>query len=139
MSVQQKQAWFTLALCIVALAAYAALLPTVGPDRAWGIFGIVGLVGVPPLLARLRKEAVLLDERDELIARRARLITLRIFWVCFVATCLGTYWTVTEVLHRQVVAAGFLFALVIGAWVLYQFCHSVAILALYRSGQAHEA
>lgn len=39
MTVQQKQAWFTLVVCVAALVAYAVLLPLLGPDRAWGALG----------------------------------------------------------------------------------------------------
>lgn len=138
MTVQQKQAWFTLAVCVAALVTYAVLLPLLGPARAWGAFGILGLAGVPALFSRRGKVKVLLDERDELIGRRAQLITLRIFWGCFVSACLITWKVVTEINHSDVIPVYFLPTMVIGAWVLYLGCHSVVILAQYKLSHAHE-
>jgi hypothetical protein len=138
MTVQQKQAWFTLILCAAALVAYALLLPSLGPDRAFGAFGIIGFSGLPALLSRLGAGKVLMDERDQLIGRRAQLVSLRVFWIFFVSTCLISWFVVTQINNRDMVPAYFLFAMLIGAWVLYLACHSVAILVQYRLGHAHE-
>lgn len=79
-----------------------------------------------------------MDERDQLIGRRAQLITYRIFWVCFVSACMITWYVVSEVNHGTLIPVFFLPAMVIGAAFVYLVCYSVAILIQYRLRHAHE-
>jgi len=79
-----------------------------------------------------------MDERDQLIGRRAQLVTYRIFWVCFVSACLLTYFVAAEVNHATVIPVYFLPAIVFGALFVYLACHSVAVLVQYRLRHTHE-
>ena len=138
MSFQQKQAWFTLVVCAVGLVAFLALIPAIGPERASGAFGICGLVGVPILYVRCRRPDLQLDERDQIISRRAQLVGYRIFWVSFVAACMLLYGTFRYAMQQALVPVDYFPGFVIGAWVLFMVSSSIATLVQYGRSHAHE-
>jgi hypothetical protein len=84
----QKWAWYNLAVVGLTVAVVGALLPVLGPG-AHGGFGLLGLLGFGPLLFRRRRDGVVWDERDEAIRRRAVAVAFAVFWLAFVAVCVG--------------------------------------------------
>ena len=76
MSPEQKSSIYILSVCVLAAIGYVILLPFVGPLAATGSFGLLGFIGFQPLFFRKSRgesEEVLLDERDQGIARRSAL------------------------------------------------------------------
>jgi hypothetical protein len=90
MSPQQKYAAFNLAVAVFAMAAYFALLPFIGPWRASGAFGVLGLCGVSAMvLYRANRDGrVVSDEREQLIWQRATLAAKSVVWVGLIAAFL---------------------------------------------------
>ena len=84
MSAQQKLAWFNLSIAAV---AYLALWPMLGPWRAMGAFGLLGLAGFGYLFYHWGKNQgrVLCDERDQLINIKAYAFAKSVVWVALVA------------------------------------------------------
>ena len=64
-------AWYCLGVLVLCLVTFLILLPFIGPGRATGSFGVLGLVGFLPILpvALFRKEKY--DERDISFLRHA--------------------------------------------------------------------
>jgi hypothetical protein len=93
----QKTAWFTLIVLALALglslAAFCAGYFIVGvPARrataGFGFIGIMGLLGLIPVLFRNGKAKVQCDERDVMIQRTANIAAYGVFWVLFVAAAM---------------------------------------------------
>jgi hypothetical protein len=93
----QKTAWFTLIVLALALglslAAFCVGYFIVGvPARraaaGSGFIGIMGLLGLIPVLFRNDKAKVQCDERDVMIQRRANIAAYGVFWVLFVAAAM---------------------------------------------------
>ena len=138
MTMQQKQAWLTLSLCAVAVVAFLALVPAIGPQRAWGAFGICGFAGLPSILSRRRGTVPIMDERDQLINHQAHFIGYRIFWMAFVLLSVIAYEIVREFMHQEVVPVYFLIGQVWFAWVLFMVSSSIATLVQYGRTRDHE-
>lgn len=64
-------AWFCLGILALCLVTYFALLPFIGPMRAQGAFGFMGLLGLLPFFwfVVFRKEMI--DERDWAFLRKS--------------------------------------------------------------------
>src|SRR3954451_20330237 len=84
MTPAQKHAWYSLAVVATCLAVLAASVEALGPVRAQGAFGVMGLLGLGRSFFRKRPGGVVTDERDEEIRRRATLIAHVVFWVVFI-------------------------------------------------------
>ena len=56
---------------VVTVVAYFAAMPFLGPIRATGVLGLLGFLGLTPILFRQKKGNVEFDERDETIGRLA--------------------------------------------------------------------
>ena len=139
MTVQQKQAWLIVVMCAAALVGYAVLIPLIGPQRAWGVFGIVGLAFFPGLAPGWRRAVSSMDERDQAISRRAQLMGYRVFWVCFVAVCMITWGIIRYGMHQEVMPVDYLPQGVMLAWTLFMACTSITTLVLYGRSPRHEA
>lgn len=87
MSVLQKRAWYNLAVVLGSLLVVIGLIPVLGRG-AQGGFGLLGLLGVSPLLFRA-KRGVQCDERDAQINQRSVIVAYSVFWLVFVATCVA--------------------------------------------------
>jgi hypothetical protein len=138
MTVQQKVAWFNLAVLAASVAAYLVLLPFLGPGPALGAFGICGLWGLTVLFYRRRKGEVLIDERDALISARAQLAGLWIFWECWIAACMITWGVLRYLKHQETVAVDILPQMVGGGMIVFVLVHSVATLLQYARRRGHE-
>jgi hypothetical protein len=93
----QKTAWFTLIVLALALglslAAFCVGYFIVGvPARraaaGFGFIGIMGLLGLIPVLFRNDKAKVQCDERDVMIQRRANIAAYGVFCVLFAAAAM---------------------------------------------------
>jgi|GEM_PF-1167543 len=84
MTPAQKKAWYSLAVVATCLAVLAALIPVLGPARAQGGFGVMGLLGFSQVLFRGRRGEIVNDERDDEIRRRATMISHVVFWIVFI-------------------------------------------------------
>jgi hypothetical protein len=90
MSATQKQAWYSLAIVLLAVLTVTALAPLLGLQRAQGGFGILGFLGFTPFFFfRRRAGVVIFDERDSLIQLRSWLLAYSVFWLVFVAACMA--------------------------------------------------
>ncbi len=138
MTVQQRFAWFTLAVLAAGLVVYGILVPLIGPQHALAAFGVLGLWGLQPLFYRRRKREVVMDERDQLIALRAQIVGFWIFWECFVAACMILWAVLHYGRHQETVPADVLPLLVGGGFVVFFATNAVATLLQYRRSRGHE-
>jgi hypothetical protein len=99
----QKAAWFTLVVLASAfglsMAAFCVAYFILGvPARhaagGFGFMGIMGFVGLTPILFRKDKDKVQCDERDLMIHRKATIAAYATFWLLFVAAAMVP-WFVT--------------------------------------------
>ena len=97
MNRMQKIAWFNLIVVSLALglsvAAFAIFhfvlgLPANRAAAGFGFIGIMGFLGLTPVLFRKDKDKVQADERDLAILRKATVIAYSVFWVLFVAAAM---------------------------------------------------
>ncbi len=130
MTLQQKVAWFNLSVAILAIAAYAILLPFLGPWRAMGAFGILGLAGFSGVLYFLekRKGHIVGDERDTTIARKALIIAQSTHWVILIAAFVITVYFVGD---HGTISMQALSLVVWAAFCAYLIINSAAMLVLY--------
>ena len=136
MVVQQKVAWFNLAVLSAALLAYIILIPLFGAPAALGAFGICGLCGFGVPFYRRRSSGVSSDERDEFILKKATLAGYGTFWVLFVAVSMTTWGVIRYVKHQETVSVDVLPVLVLGGWLAFMFTQSIATLIQY--GRSHD-
>jgi hypothetical protein len=130
MTLQQKIAWLNLSVAVVALVGYATLIPILGPWRAMGAFGILGLAGFSGVLYFLerRKGHIIGDERDTTINRKAFIIAKSALWVILIAAFMITLYSVGD--HGTVTMQGVSLAILL-AFCGYLLIYAVATLILY--------
>jgi hypothetical protein len=85
----RKHAWFNLVIVVFCAIAVISLTPVLGIQRAQGGFGMLGFLGLGPLVFRGKPGTVVNDERDEIIRGRSVMIAYGVFWVLFVAACVS--------------------------------------------------
>ncbi len=89
MNPQEKAAWYTLAVIMMAVVAYCVLLTlTTNPAGSQAAFALLGLLGFLGSSTAAKKGEFMGDERDQFIALRANQITFPIFWLYFVGYCM---------------------------------------------------
>jgi hypothetical protein len=139
----QKIALYNLIVIIASLtitgAAVGILSIVHGMPQALGglrFLGIVGFVGLSPILFRKKRGQLGFDERDLLIHKRATIAAYSIFWVFFTAACI-TPWlaldcgaTIRVVVLPCILASGF---------IIVQLVQSIAILVQYGWGGKENA
>lgn len=138
MTLQQKVAWFNLAVLAAAVLAYVALVPVLGAVPALGAFGICGLWGLSVLFYRRREGQVVTDEREQLIVLRSQLAGLWTLWEALVAMCMITWAVVRYRYDRSVVPVDVLPALVLGGMIVYQVTQSIAVVIQHRRSSGRE-
>jgi hypothetical protein len=103
MNTAQKIAWFTLVVLALALglsvaascAAYFVFgLPVRRAASGFAFVGIMGLLGLIPILFKKDKDRMQCDERDLAIHRTATIAAYAIFWVLFVAAAMVPWFIV---------------------------------------------
>jgi uncharacterized membrane protein len=137
MNVQEKQAWFILAVMVLTVSIYAALGFTVG-FQTWttGTLGLFGFAGLAPFIG-MRERArgkIIYDERDVLIKQRAANAAFGIFWLVFVSGMMAPLF-ISGPNSNVTIAASDLALAVFAAGVLVFTVHSVAVLIQYRIGR----
>ena len=80
MNAQQKVAWAELGISAIALIAAIVAYPWLG-DRAGGMFGILGMLGLTPLFLMKRQQEVITDERDQKILQQATFFGIGAGWM----------------------------------------------------------
>jgi hypothetical protein len=135
MSAVQRYAWFNLTVIGATVVIVAVLVPFLGPYRATGGLGFLGLLGLSYFFIRPRAGQIVTDERDLAIQRRSRMVAYSVFWVVFVLTAVfgspwyfGTNGAVPVNVVRLSVAA---------AWILVETVSSLAILVQYARSAPH--
>ena len=136
MVVQQKVAWFNLAVISASVFTCIVLIPLIGMPAALGAFGICGLCGFSVVFYRRSRNGVLIDERDQFILRKANAAGLWIFWELFVAACMITWGIIRYLKHQETISVDVLPMLVLGGWVAFIFTQSIATLIQY--GRSHD-
>jgi len=132
MSAWQRLAWFNLAVVTSTIVLVVALIPVLGPTRAQGGFGVLGLLGFAPFFHH-RGNKVLEDERDQMIRCRSSVIAFWVFWLAFVAAGMslparyGWYGSVPV----SVVLSGIWYGVMLVVGVM-----AVTTLIMYRLGRA---
>jgi hypothetical protein len=93
----QKVAWFTLVVLALALGLSLAAfcvgyfvlgVPAAKAAAGFGFMGIMGFVGLTPILFRKGEANVQCDERDMMIQRNAAVAAYATFWILFVAAAM---------------------------------------------------
>jgi hypothetical protein len=74
MNIELKSAWYTVVVIAVALVACLLVAALMGAGPAFGPLGLLGLLGLTPVLFRKRKGMVDCDERDLEVAKKATLV-----------------------------------------------------------------
>ena len=129
--------WLVLVAVTLALTAtaYVILMPFVGPTRAtgaFGFFGLLGLAGFLPLLYRKRGRTVVLDERDEQIAKTALIVGYSVFWLFFVLAHMGLWAAVYSYGGHSTISVHVLPNLVCGGMLVWMTTRAIAIVVQYR-------
>lgn len=136
MHVQEKQAWFILAVFCVTLFLYLLVVSLIGYQvAAFGALGFMGLAGGAGFIGERerRKGKVVMDERDIKIGKEATLAGLFTFWgMCVIASLAplilrGPGAVIAIPVGALPVALG------LGATVLF-VVRSLVIVILYRRG-----
>jgi hypothetical protein len=130
----EKQAWFMLTVVVLACLTYCVLMPWLGPKRACGAFGLLGLMGFAPLFAwkgRADRE-VLFDERDRTIHSRSTVVAFAVFWLTFVGSCMIPW---CLYLQQGSVPVEILPLILLIGWIVFSSTQALAILVQYRRGR----
>ncbi len=132
MRAEQKRAWFTVAVAVIALVGFVVLIPKIGLIPATAAFSIFGLAGLTPLLFRDRAAPgeVVVDERDQMIAQKAALGGAMISYQYFIAACL-IVWFICMRQARMEISINVLPTLCFGGMVVAFAARSVIVLVLY--------
>ena len=133
MTALQKYAWFNLGVIALTLSTIGLLYPVAGKG-ALGGFGFLGLMGLGPLFFRKKSGKVMMDERDESIAKRSWNFAFAIFWVVAVmfASLVSTSVYGSEGAVPVWIVQSSVF---VGMIVIYAMS-SIAILVQYGRGAA---
>lgn len=146
----QKMAWFNLIVFAGAVVVYLvavlvlAFVGNVPLDKAalpaLGVFGLCGVWGFGGTFLRDRKtkKKRLLDERDQLIYRRAINAGWTVFWGVFVLVCMGIWGVIRYVKGRQTVPVDLLPGLVFLGMMVATVTQSVVILMQYGRSTSGE-
>ncbi len=138
----QKIALYNLIVIISSLtitgAAVGILAIMYGMPKALsgsGFLGILGLIGLSPILFRKKREQLVFDERDLLIYRKATIAAYSTFWIFFTTVCMVPYLVLDRgATIRVVVLPGML----AGGFIIFQLIQSISILIQYSRGPKGE-
>ena len=130
----EKQAWFMLTVGGLACLTYCVLMPWLGPKRACGAFGLLGLMGFAPLFAWKGRAAreVLFDERDRTFHSRSTVVAFAVFWLTFVGSCMIPW---CLYLQQGSVPVEILPLILLIGWIVFSSTQALAILVQYRRGR----
>ena len=126
-----KEGLYWLILLAVTALAYAVAAIFIGPIPAMGTFGLLGVAGLQPLLYLKRRQAVIWDERDTQISRRAVIASYSVFWLAFTLGTMGV-WGVFFFRGQETVTVDVLPLIVGGGYVIFMTTRAVAIVVQYH-------
>ena len=129
MVIQQRWAVFRIAVALSALGLFLLVVPRMGLMRAQAAFGVLGFLGIAPLVFRKRAGEIAGDERDRMIHLRAIQIGTGLFWLLFA----GGLWTAYfHFMNDRVVPVAAISLLAWLTWTTFELCNAAAMLFLYR-------
>jgi hypothetical protein len=140
----QKMAWFTLVVLALALGLSLAAfsvgyfvlgVPAQRAAAGFGFMGIMGFVGLTPILFRKDKDAVQCDERDLMIHRKATIAAYATFWLLFVAAAMVP-WFITG--PNGMITINYLPWMVFGGMFVVMFVQAIVLLSQYGRGGEDE-
>ena len=136
----QKIAWFNLIVLLTALGLstiaigvfyFIVGLPMRDALGGFGFMGVLGLLGLTPILFRKDKGKVQYDERDLTICRKAAVVAYAIFWVLFVAAAMVPFFVLGP---DGIVSVVYLCAMVLGGFLTVTLLQSIVTLKEYGWG-----
>ncbi len=137
MNTAQKMAWFTLVVLALALGLslvtfcvgyFILAVPAAKAAAGFGFMGIMGFVGLTPILFRKDKAQVQCDERDLMIHRKATIAAYATFWVLFVAAAMVP-WFITG--PNGTIPISYLPWMVFGGMFVVMLVQAIITLAQY--------
>ena len=137
MNRHQKIAWFTLILIslslILSVSTFSIGYFIVGvsakkASAGFGFIGIMGLVGLAPLIFKKDKDKIKTDERDLLIRRNAMLAAYSAFWVLFVAAAMVPWFIIGP---NGSITVNYLPWMVFGGMYVVMLVQSIVFLEQY--------
>jgi len=141
----QKRAWFNLIVFATAATLYLVSVPlfawhfhktlATASVPALAIFGLCGILGFSSFICDRRN----LDEREELIDRRATMLGMTLFWEVFVLSSMGVWAVFSYIRHQTTVPVGFFPFLVWVGFIVFSVTQSVAILVQYERSASNDA
>ena len=141
MARQQKIAWLIIVAYAFALAAFLAMIPFMGAQKAIPGLALAGLGGFGPLIFRRRRDptGVQIDERDRLIGRRAALAAAMSSYGVFILGSLGVYFF-WQWQGKELVSVHLLPMIVQAAALAFFLAWAVAVVVQYgREGVGADA
>jgi hypothetical protein len=137
MNKAQKVAWFTLVVLALAFGLSAATfavgyfilgVPAKQAAAGFGFMGIMGFLGLIPLLFRKDKGKVQCDERDLMIHHKATIAAYATFWLLFVAAAMVP-WCITG--PNGTIPVSYLPWMVFGGMFVVMLVQAIVILEQY--------
>jgi hypothetical protein len=130
---QERIAWLSLSVISLALVTFGALSFVIGPGRAIGAFGLLGLLGLIPAFYPPGKRApAQFDERDNAIQAKSVLVAYSVFWLVFVSAGMTLYLAYQE---RGAVPVQVMPLFPFVGWMVVTLVQSVATLIQYARGR----
>jgi len=150
---QQRHARFNLIVLFSALVpsvlGYALLFTLVSPRGAWGAVGFLGILGLWGFGGHFYQTkkgapAIIMDERDEDIRRRALLNAWVVQWLflgllCMVPWFIAAFRFGFERPEESVMSIHWLPVMYMAVAIVHQFTWSSSVLVLYRKGASSDA
>ncbi|MCX7014527.1 MAG: hypothetical protein NTW86_18585 [Candidatus Sumerlaeota bacterium] len=132
--VQERRAWYVLAIIGLTALCFFILGALWGFRGATGAFGFLGLIGFIGLIGRKerRERKAHMDERDRQIAGVATIIAYTVFWLSLVAACMTAFLVLGP---NGTVSVWLLCQSLFVAFALVWGVQSLVIVILYRKGR----
>jgi hypothetical protein len=130
---QERSAWLSLFILGLAITAFGVLSFILGVHRASGAFGLLGLLGLVPVLNRPGSgDNAPFDERDALIQANSVRIAYAVFWVVFVVASTGLW---ASYQSRGLLPVEILPLFPMVGWMVVTLVQSIATLVQYARGR----
>ena len=132
MNIELKSAWYTVMIITGTLIICLIFGVVFGFPRAFGALGLLGFLGLTPILFRPKKGSVACDERDAHVAKKATLVG----GICsYLSVVLGGMILWFDFYRRgeELISIHWLPALVVVAAIVLYFTRSVFIISQYTS------
>ena len=130
MNIELKNAWFTVGLIATTLIVCLVLGTMIGYPPAFGALGLLGFLGLTPLLFRSEGGRFECDERDVAVSKKATLVA----GICsYLAVVLGgmVVWLIQYLRGVQLISIHWIPGLVVVAALVLYLARSVFIISQY--------